>query len=127
MMSEGKTEEVAGGAFCLFNGGAGTGNVVGTRRFQPKVYRRAICWRDHFGEKRCRLELTLPASPTDQSSEGVSGRLLGTPPEPLTGSVAENGDLRLQGAGLGTLTLRGHLPNPSAPAQPAFTGTTGSG
>lgn len=72
------------------------------------------------------LELTLPASPTDESSERVSGSLLDTPPEPLTGSVAENGDIRLQGAGLGTLTLHEHLSDP-ATAQPAFTGTTGSG
>ena len=71
------------------------------------------------------LELTLPASPTDESSEHISGRRLSTPPEPLTGTVAENGDVRVQSAGLGTLTLREHLSDPAA--QPAFTGTTGSG
>lgn len=40
--------------------------------------------------------------------------------------MAKNGDIRLRGAGLGTLTLHEHLSDPAA-AQPAFTGTTGSG
>lgn len=45
-----------------------------------------------------------------------------TLPEPLTGSVAENDNIRLQGEG-STLELRGHLLDPLAAAQPDFTGS----